>query len=209
MNKMLITLGAIGLAAAVQAASFEWKTTTYTYAATTHGTAVTTEQGYSDMLNGGKIVLAILEDGDFSKAKSLAAVQGVSGATAGIITQGTGATKGNLKATFSFTYNSTDTSLNPIHDGDILAVMFEDGSGNLSKLKILAKEGDPTDLQATYTVTGLDTATDPNLWTGSTFTFASGTSGSKTYLGVNVPEPTSGLLLVLGMAGLALRRRRA
>ena len=37
-------------------------------------------------------------------------------------------------------------------------------------------------------------------------TFASGTSGWQT---TAVPEPTSGLLMLLGMAGLALRRRRA
>ena len=39
--------------------------------------------------------------------------------------------------------------------------------------------------------------------------FAFGSQASQTWYAVNVPEPTSGLLMLLGMAGLALRRRRA
>ena len=47
---------------------------------------------------------------------------------------------------------------------------------------------------------GANPATDPAI---DLFTGASGTIGSA------IPEPTSGLLLLLGVAGLALRRRRA
>lgn len=58
-----------------------------------------------------------------------------------------------------------------------------------------------------YAATALDTKTVPssgNLqWTKE---FATTTSGWQT---TAVPEPTSGLLMLLGVAGLALRRRRA
>ena len=50
---------------------------------------------------------------------------------------------------------------------------------------------------------GLGTATK-NVFADSTATFAA--NGAGWYA---VPEPTSGLLMLLGMAGLALRRRRA
>ena len=57
---------------------------------------------------------------------------------------------------------------------------------------------------------GLETDTAPSV----TFAQASGTdllSGAKSgsFGGAPVPEPTSGLLILLGVAGLALRRRRA
>ena len=42
----------------------------------------------------------------------------------------------------------------------------------------------------------------------STFTWASGTYGGTMWSAQSVPEPTSGLLLLLGMAGLALKRKR-
>ena len=48
-----------------------------------------------------------------------------------------------------------------------------------------------------------DAATTANM------SIAQSTLSSGTWTAVAVPEPTSGLLLVLGMAGLALRRKRA
>ena len=55
----------------------------------------------------------------------------------------------------------------------------------------------------TFTISGLDAGGDT--WDGGVFTYASG----QTFTVAAVPEPTSGLLLLLGMAGLALRRKQA
>ena len=65
-----------------------------------------------------------------------------------------------------------------------------------------------------YTVLNAGTIAAANVYeppaTGSTLTFSPstlGVAGSGTFTAV--PEPTSGLLLLLGMAGLALKRKRA
>ena len=67
-----------------------------------------------------------------------------------------------------------------------------------------------------YTYDGYVTSGSPiaNLPSGNNsvtanFGATSGNPGSWTYTANAVPEPTSGLLLLLGVAGLALRRRRA
>ena len=52
----------------------------------------------------------------------------------------------------------------------------------------------------TYTISGLKDEAS----TLSGFTFA-----TANYTTAAVPEPTSGLLMLVGLAGLALRRRRA
>ena len=46
-----------------------------------------------------------------------------------------------------------------------------------------------------------------DLWTGTSFLASAGNQGGGWYTAV--PEPTSGLLMLIGMAGLALRRKRA
>ncbi len=62
-----------------------------------------------------------------------------------------------------------------------------------------------TDTQTFTTYTGTETA---QVKWGSQST-ASQAAGAWTSVTSSVPEPTSGLLMLLGMAGLALRRKRA
>ena len=189
MKKLMIIAAVAFAAVASQGASFAWNTTSKITDAT--GTAITTAAGYTSLLNGGAIVLVQLASAtDWSSATVLDA--GTNGNAANIYTGAPSSKKGTLTGTYGF-----DAATSSLKDGDILAVMFKDASGNLSQLQYT----DGTAVDATYTISGLDAIGD--IWTGETFTFASG----QTFT-VAVPEPTSGLLLLLGMAGLALRRRR-
>ena len=54
----------------------------------------------------------------------------------------------------------------------------------------------------------LDLGANPNNTSTATFTWESGAYGGSMWTAQSVPEPTSGLLLLLGVAGLALRRKR-
>ena len=88
-----------------------------------------------------------------------------------------------------------------IKNGDILAVIAEvttEAGISYQALDYVAG-GKVTD---TLTVSGL---TDDSYYAE----FFAATGGDWTVKTAAVPEPTSGLLLLLGMAGLALRRRRA
>jgi len=62
-----------------------------------------------------------------------------------------------------------------------------------------------------YTIQAANVYEPPSSGTIATIVMSTqGTAGSGTFTASSpVPEPTSGLLMLLGMAGLALRRRRA
>ena len=191
----MIALAAVACAAGVQAASFAWNTSTKF--ADKDGNVITTAAGYTEALNGGSIVLvklAALTEGpgyDWANATVLA------GQTAPTIkTTNPANTKGRLSASYSFTFDEENADNNPFKNGDILGVMFKDSSGKLSQLTYVA---DGKTVDDVYTISGLSN----NTWAGTTFAYA--TAGNFTA----VPEPTSGLLMLLGVAGLALRRRRA
>ena len=96
-------------------------------------------------------------------------------------------------------YYEFEYSNSVVKNGDILKVMVMDDKGKFSDLVAAPNpEGmDPTVFN-TLTVAGLADDT----WTNDEFVFATGNFSA-------VPEPTSGLLMLVGLAGLALRRRRA
>jgi len=80
-------------------------------------------------------------------------------------------------------------------EGAIFGIMIEDDKGALSMIKTDAG----ATVNATFTVSGFSTTYNKSFYLG-----ASGVSGGL----VAVPEPTSGLLMLLGLAGLALKRKR-
>ena len=85
--------------------------------------------------------------------------------------------------------------------GDNLVYVIIDGS---------VAEGSKYWVVNDYTVQAANVYEPPSTGTRVTVNLATqGTAGSGTFTAESIPEPTSGLLLLIGMAGLALKRKRA
>lgn len=201
--KKLMMLTAIALAvASANAASFAWKTGNYTNVLNPDGSAVTTADGYTSLMNGGKIVLVLLDSEKlYTDTSKMTVLTGTSGDAAAFKASGGATIKYGLNTTFVFSYDS-----GLLKNGDKIGVAYKDADGALSQLLYIDTTGaEIGKVDSVYTVSGLS----DNSWSGDAFTFTdAGTSANKTYI-TTVPEPTSGLLLLLGMAGLALKRKRA
>ena len=183
-------IAAVALCAAyANAASFLWKTTA---SLTTDGSAVAT----STAMNGGTFALVYLGD-DASNLNWGAAKDNVVDTATPNFVSSMGKTTALTSKTFTF-------DMADYGNGDIFSVVFKDKSGNLYYLQ----EGASGNMSPTYTISGLDNDNSQL----ANFNFASSAfsiSTAPSAAVANVPEPTSALLLVLGMAGLALRRKRA
>ncbi len=93
------------------------------------------------------------------------------------------------------------------------------GSGSYEAFFVVFDSASPTAGSSNYAVvsgvstlskTVSDTSATVMFTTGNQSTFLNNTSNWKSFgTSSSVPEPTSGLLMLLGMAGLALRRKRA
>ena len=179
--KKLVVMGAVLCAAvAAQAASINWNSATKIADAT--GTALTSSTDYAKLLSGGSIVLALLKDGSYNGNYDV-----LGGSVA--FRESPKAMAGKLKGSYEFTFSDE-----LLKNGDVLGILFKDASGNLSQLQYTAG-GTVDDI---LTISGL---TDNRFSTN--FNYAA--SGTFTV----VPEPTSGLMILLGLAGLALRRKQA
>ncbi len=182
MKKLIVIIGAIALAGVANAAALNWASNSYLWDTSTNAKATS--------ISGGAIMLCLINDGaDWTK--------GVTALDSGVlVTSGMTAVIGRVKGSYGGAYSWTFAD-GTLKNGDVLTVLFKDTAGDYSQLSYVSG-GSVTD---TYTVSGL--SGDSSVLTA--FEFA--TSGN--YTTAAVPEPTSGLLMLLGVAGLALRRRRA
>ena len=180
MKKLIVALAAIALGVAANAATVGWSLAT---GANTYGNYA--YQFFVIGQNGADsiaTITALLDAG--TSTDSYAFGSGLTSATAGAGTVAAGASGKSLDA-------GTYTSFFVLFDSDA-----------------------PTAGDKYVVVSGAANLTKTISPTTATVTFASGNANSivsnpanwQTY---GVPEPTSGLLLLLGVAGLALRRKRA
>ena len=183
--KKLMIVAAIALCAAyANAAAFTWKCT----ANMTDNTGAT----LTSMSPAGTLALVYLGNDSSNVDWTKATVVDTMTPTFST-SMGTAVAKGS---------KSFVVDIDTYENGDIFGVVFKDGSNNLFYLQQGGENYKPT-----YTISGL---ADERSSLGD-FNFASSSFFGSTApsAAVNVPEPTSALLLVLGMAGLALRRKRA
>jgi hypothetical protein len=188
MKKLMIVAAVALCTICANAAAFSWKTTA---SLTTDGSAVATS---STAMNGGTFALVYLGNNADKIDWTTASV--VDTASPSFVSS-MGKTTAKTSKTFTF-------SMDDYGNGDIFGVVFKDSSDKLYYLQT----GASGNMSPTYTISGL---TDPTS-TLDSFDFASSAfsiSTAPSAAVAAVPEPTSAMLLLLGMAGLALRRKRA
>jgi len=182
MKKLLIAFAAVATAAAANAASVAWAAEALDYTDESNvdvGTYWLVAMGASTDTSS----FLVYEDGTYKFGT------------------GTVAQTGSIPDAFSV--GGSIDGLSASNNGDYYALVIWDGKD--------VANGGMWGVSDAAAISGIVDAPPTN---GDGIFFQNGTDsyGSAVFANQNVapvPEPTSGLLMVLGMAGLALRRRRA
>ena len=178
--KKLILFGLVAVTAcAVNAASFQWTTT----ANGTDGTGSV----LTSASDAATFVLVYLGNGASASIDNAVEVQ--EGTWTLATNKKTGASTAKVQGTY------TGTGAGGFANGNVYTVMVKDDNGGLHQVTGVG----------TYTIT--DYSGDS--WSGPMFTFASSNFVADKASYNTVPEPTSGILMLVGLGALALRRRRA
>ena len=187
MKKLIIALAVVAAGVAANAASFSWKAQSgYLYdgadtpAKLTSGTAYLM---FTSVMSQSDLVSAFATDA--AAAASTVASKTVNAAPV--------ASNSRIALTDAFTADVTanQTAYFVVFNGDNMYVSIE--------------------ADAPYAAVGESTISFGSISSSSKAfnDVAGGYAGAGWYGAAAVPEPTSGLLMLLGMAGLALRRKRA
>ena len=180
MKKLIMFGLAVVTACAVNAASFQWSAATVNGVDGNGGTL-------TSAADAATFVLCYLGNGSSASVDNAVVVQ------EGTWTIGT--SKGTSTAKVMGTYTGGGTG--GLADGNVYLVMVKDDDGGLHQVSGVN----------TYTVSGYSGDT----WAGPVYTFATSNyvADKASYAGGgDIPEPTSGLLLLVGAGMLALRRKQ-
>jgi len=185
MKKLMIAVAVIACAAVSQAAQISWGNVVAN--SPIYDLTGTTKLSYANATQWGFQIFLV--DSDGNKVGSSATINNM---TAGSLSS----------AATTYTFGSGEGQYTTGDTFTILATMTVSG-----------KNYEMTITPANNAITATDNSgKDTFVWANGGYGGLSGTAtaGSQgSWTAASVPEPTSGLLLLLGMAGLALKRKRA
>ena len=198
MKKLMMALGVVALAATVQAANFRWYNSAAIAAAGSSSTDVSSGTLYLFSGNGQSALFS----------GYLTAIAG--GTSAADYLTGASGYVGSGSLASATTFGSTTVEGASITSGR--AVWSETTSDTSRNYFQVLVDGDNVYISDTISVS-VKTTGNSNIAFSNDESLAAIRDSAAGYQGggwyAAAPEPTSGLLLLLGMAGLALRRKRA
>lgn len=182
MKKLMLVAAVALLAGMSQAAQVTWGNTS---SSKLYGLDGTTAITAANATAWGLTVSLMYADGTATGAKYTA----INSMNAGVLSGTT--------AAWSYTYGTDAVQNDTFYIHAVMTVDGKDYEMDLFK-------SDPFKITATD-----NTGNEAFAWASGSYGGLAATPTEGKWSAVAVPEPTSGLLMILGMAGLALRRRRA